>query len=524
MWRMLLRFIVIIALAVILAQLADGSGTVGIDWSGYIITMSAFTAGCIILVLIAAIMMLWRLLRALSAGVSTAGGFFAHRRRQKGRDALSKGMLAAGCGDLGEAVHYTRLAVRNHRSDDPLLRCLRAQTAQLEGNRKQARRVYDEMTQHDETRTLGLRGLFNQSREDGRYKEARGFAEQALVLNPQLNWASSAMLAIHCAESNWPAVIDLIDTQKRNGLFDAKAACRKIAVVKTAQAIESADQTPNDALKYALKAHDLAPDLAPAAEIACRLLGERGNTSKAMRVVEKTWQLNPHRTLLEAYARLRPDERAKSRLKRVRKLIERCDGGEEGSIALARIAMEVGERELARESLSSLVDERPSVSVCSLMAEIESGDAGDDGKVREWLARAVRAPRDKAWVAQGYVSGRWLPVSPLTGALDAFSWRYPPESISEHGEANKFVSLHTPALTSQDDGMTTDTDNSSKMTEEAAKQPISTPDRDSTAAQGQDARSPDPSAAIAGDDAEEFEAESLIPHQPDDPGPDRQTA
>ncbi|MGE5261504.1 MAG: heme biosynthesis protein HemY, partial [Actinomycetota bacterium] len=48
---------------------------------------------------------------------------------------------------------------------------------------------------------------------------------------------------------------------------------------------------------------------------------------------------------------------------------------------------------------------------------------------REWLARALRAPRDRAWIADGYVSDRWLPVSPVTGAVDAFEWKAPVDAI-----------------------------------------------------------------------------------------------
>ena len=62
------------------------------------------------------------------------------------------------------------------------------------------------------------------------------------------------------------------------------------------------------------------------------------------------------------------------------------------------------------------------------MARIEAGE-GDKGREREWLARAVRAPRDRAWIADGYVSDRWLPVSPVTGAVDAFEWRAPVDAI-----------------------------------------------------------------------------------------------
>jgi HemY protein len=59
------------------------------------------------------------------------------------------------------------------------------------------------------------------------------------------------------------------------------------------------------------------------------------------------------------------------------------------------------------------------------MARIEGGEKRDAGRVREWLARAVRAPRDATWIADGVTSDEWAPISPVTGALDAFEWRVP---------------------------------------------------------------------------------------------------
>jgi HemY protein len=61
------------------------------------------------------------------------------------------------------------------------------------------------------------------------------------------------------------------------------------------------------------------------------------------------------------------------------------------------------------------------------MADIETAD-GAEGAAREWLARAARAPRDKAWIADGIISDRWAPASPA-GALDAFVWRAPDERL-----------------------------------------------------------------------------------------------
>jgi HemY protein len=62
--------------------------------------------------------------------------------------------------------------------------------------------------------------------------------------------------------------------------------------------------------------------------------------------------------------------------------------------------------------------------VALLMAEIERAE-GDEGRAREWLARAVNAAPDPAWTADGHISDRWHPASPVTGRLDAFEWRVP---------------------------------------------------------------------------------------------------
>jgi HemY protein len=45
------------------------------------------------------------------------------------------------------------------------------------------------------------------------------------------------------------------------------------------------------------------------------------------------------------------------------------------------------------------------------------------------MARALTAARDPVWTADGYVSDRWLPVSPVTGRLDAFRWKVPVADI-----------------------------------------------------------------------------------------------
>ena len=82
-----------------------------------------------------------------------------------------------------------------------------------------------------------------------------------------------------------------------------------------------------------------------------------------------------------------------------------------------------------RVPLWRLISIGPPARICTLMARIEAGELGDKGREREWLARALRAPRDRAWIVDGYVSDRWLPVSPVTGAVDGFEWKAPVDAI-----------------------------------------------------------------------------------------------
>jgi HemY protein len=67
------------------------------------------------------------------------------------------------------------------------------------------------------------------------------------------------------------------------------------------------------------------------------------------------------------------------------------------------------------------------------------------------------APRDRAWIADGYVSDRWLAISPVTGAVDAFEWKAPVDAIGR-GDDSLLIEEHpfvpsprapeTPALSS----------------------------------------------------------------------------
>ncbi|HZY11959.1 MAG TPA: hypothetical protein VFE89_04245, partial [Beijerinckiaceae bacterium] len=144
----------------------------------------------------------------------------------------------------------------------------------------------------------------------------------------------------------------------------------------------------------------------------------------AMRIVEAAWVVHPHPDLADAYAHVRLGDSARERLARVESLAAKAPGHIESALALARAAIDASEFGRARAALASFVG-APTQRVAMLMAEVERNEHGDSGRARAWTLRAVRALHDPAWTADGYVSDRWRPVSPVSGRLDAFQWQTP---------------------------------------------------------------------------------------------------
>ena len=140
-----------------------------------------------------------------------------------------------------------------------------------------------------------------------------------------------------------------------------------------------------------------------------------------------------HPDIAAAYLDVRPGDSARDRLARAEMLTRLRPADPEGVLALAGAAIHAQDFARARAALKPLLAGGASVRACLLMAELEEAEHGATGRVREWLARATRAPRDAAWVADGLVSDQWLPVSPISGRLDAFVWTVPPATLGSQG-------------------------------------------------------------------------------------------
>ncbi|WP_025033119.1 heme biosynthesis protein HemY [Bradyrhizobium sp. DOA9] len=353
------------------------------------------------------------------------------KRHARGRHAITHGLLAIGHGDSALARRHAE-AARRHAPNDPLALLLHAQSAQLEGNRDEAQRVFRAMAEREDTRLLGLRGLFIEAQRADDAVGAVMIAEEAIKLSPSATWASHAVLGFRCARGDWSGALAILDSNLSAGLIDKPTYRRQRGVLLAARALELETMDRDVARESAMEAVKLAPTLVPAAVLAAKFESEAHQVRRAMKLVEAAWLANPHPDLAEAYAHVKLGDSAWHRLQRVETLAAKTaadkPGYVEGQLAIARAAIEASEFARAREALTPYLKD-PTQRVALLMAELERAEHGDSGRARAWTLRAVRARLDPAWTADGYVSDRWRPVSPVTGRLDAFQWQTPVASL-----------------------------------------------------------------------------------------------
>ena len=436
MLRVLVLVLIVTAAAFGLAQFADAPGSLVITWLGYRIETSVLVGALGVLTLVVLLLFLWSVLRFVITRPVAMRRSLHRRRRERGIEALSQGMIAIGAGDRERAQRYAAIA-KKALPDEPLTDVLRGQAAQLGGDRATARKIFESMTERPATELFGLHGLFLEAKRENELEAARQFAQRAVRRNPKVSWSVNALFELQCRVGDWTGALRTLAVARDHKQVDRDMATRRCAVLLTAQAKEAEASDVDRARELALEAHKLAPDLVPAADIAGRLLAAQGHTMRASRLIAKSWKLSPHPDLAMAYAHARPGDSPRERLRRVKLLTQSTPASVEGPIAVATEAVEARDWASAREALQPLLGDRPTARVCTLMARVEGGESGDSGRVREWLARAVRAPRDPAWTADGAVSDQWAPISPVTGALDAFAWRVPVEVLGAEEDKAK---------------------------------------------------------------------------------------
>ena len=432
MLRLLSYLAILFVLALGLAWLIDKPGEIMLNWQGYRIKTSLVVALGTILALVAALVLAWSFFATAIRSPSAISSASRARRREKGFAALSQAIHAVGIGDAERAAKAAA-QLQKYLPGEPMALLLRAEAAQLTGDHHAVEALFKEMIGREDTRLLGYRGLHAQAHRRGETESAHRYASAAHQI-AALPWSAAAALDQRVAAKDWQGALAALESNR--DFIGKTQGERQRAVLIAALALEKEHTSPDEALRLARLANKRAPDLVPATALAARLLARKGAARRAARLIESVWRLGPHPDLAKLYLDLRPGESHDARLSRARVLVKLAPGDPESRMVLASAAIAAGDFRAAREAMRPLIegDERPTARMCLLMAEIEEVEHGESGYVREWLARASRAPRDACWVADGVMSDQWMPASPVSGKLGAFVWKRPDERIGAVAE------------------------------------------------------------------------------------------
>ena len=446
MYRIFVFILLIAAFSYGLSSIAELDGSLTIQWPGGEIQPSLMQAVLVFVALVVIAMVVWSLFRLVLSSPDSIAKYFRRKKQEKGLSALSGGLIALGAGDKARALQLAKQA-RKTLPNDPMTQILRAQAAELQGDTGQATRIYESMLAASDTEILGLRGLYLLALEQKEFVAAEQYAKRAVKRRPDLAWAVMGLFDLLTQQQAWEEALGVLDIAKNQGLISAKKAKRQRAVLLTALALELEDDDMDKALELASEAVKLAPSLVPASVVAGRLYAGKGQMNQALKILRRCWKASPHPDLAYVTAFARPGDSVRDRLLRIKSLAALTPGHREAALAVAEAANEAKDWETARDSLDPLTRGEPSKRVCLLMARIEAQDGANKGLVREWLSRAVLAPLDPHWVADGVIEDEWAAVSPVSGKLDAFRWVVPDEAEARGAETVTLESMIAGLLT-----------------------------------------------------------------------------
>ncbi len=434
----LLKILIFVAVIALLAMgavyLMESDGGMQITIAG-----TEYTFGPLQSVIAAAILvvLVWIGLKLLSLLVATLhflngdetalSRYFDRNREKKGFEALSDGLVALASGEAKQAMSKAAKAEKYLQKPE-LTNLLTAQAAEMAGDTRKATETYKKLIENENTRFVGVRGIMKQKLSEGDTKTARKLAEKAFQLKPRHEETQDVLLKLQAQAHDWAGARNTLNAKLKSGSLPRDVVTRREAVLALSEAQDIiAEGASIDGQEQAIEANRLSPDLVPAAAMAARSYISAGKTRKAIRVLKKAWEAQPHPDLAAAFAAINPTETAEERVKRFTTLTNIHPQHPETRLVRTELHIVAEDFPEARRALGDLVETAADARALTLMAAIERGEGAQDSVVQGWLAKALNAPRGPQWVCENcnHIHANWLPVCESCESFDTLAWKSP---------------------------------------------------------------------------------------------------
>ncbi|MCC6864248.1 MAG: heme biosynthesis protein HemY [Rhodobacteraceae bacterium] len=448
--KVVLFIVFVSALTLGAGYLLENGDRLQITVSGYEFTLGPLQ---IIVVFAALFVALWLVMklagfivavfRFFNGDETAISRYFDRNRERKGFQALTEGMFALAAGE-GRLALKRAIKAKKYLVEPHLTTLLIAQAAEAAGDTRCATEAYKELLASDTTRFVAVRGLLNQKLAEGDNETALKLAQKAYELEPKNLETHDILLKLQTKLRDWKGARVILGAKLKVGALPKDVYRRRDAILALQQAQCVMDEGAIlEAREAAIEANKQSPDLIPAAEMAARVLIDKGNKKAATRVLKKAWDVKPHPDLAAAFADIEPTETPQRRLKRFKTLTVNHPDHEETRLLMAELNIAAEDFPEARRSLGGVVETHPTRRSLAIMAAIERGEGSDDAVVRGWLSKALTAPRGPQWCCDKCqaVHVRWDPICDNCDGFDTLSWREPIEKTGPSATGTESLPL-----------------------------------------------------------------------------------
>ena len=346
-------------------------------------------------------------------------------RTQKGYDFFVESMIALHNKDNKTAINSAKKMKGILKKDTSLNLLLQSEILKIEKKYDDLNDVYDLMIKNKKTKTLGYRGLMEQSLKQQDYHHAFIYGEKLFLINPKIEKLYHTLLNIIAKTKNWNQLINITDKAYSNKIIKKEEANenKSIALFEIAKIKMKSDV--KEAINLIEKSISLKGNFSPYIKLYTQLLFSSNNSNKALRVLKKIWSQSPSGLLRSSITEVLKENKI-NEIELIHRLISKNQNNEESKKLLIDFAIYFNNWDMARDNIKGLIGSNPSREICLLMSKIELGESNDIQKSEGWKLRANNAGSDYYWVCKftNNPQKNWAALSD-SGHFNSLEWIQP---------------------------------------------------------------------------------------------------
>ncbi len=347
------------------------------------------------------------------------------KKTKKGYDYFVEAMIALLNNDNKKALNSANKMKGLLNEETSLNLLLQSEILKIEQKPEQLSEIYDLMIKYNKTKTLGYRGLMEQSLKQQDYHHAFIYGEKLFHLNPKIEKLYDTLVNIIAKTRNWNQLIVITDKAYTNKIIKKEDAYenKSIALYEIAKIKMKSDS--KESIKLIEKAISFKKNFSPYIKLYLEILFLTNNSSKAIKVMKKYWSQFPVSSLRSSITDVLKENKI-TEIGFIKNIVSKNQNNDESKKLLVDFAIYFNAWSIARENIKGLIGSNPSREICKFMSEIELGEFNDIQKSESWKLRANNAGSDYYWVCKlsNNPQKNWSALSE-SGHFNSLEWSQP---------------------------------------------------------------------------------------------------